>query len=119
MKLFRKRNTTSTGDMFIRAEGESFEDFTKRAWREAEEEVKSESIARERRELRNRHRSTNHSRRTGSATHAAHNQCLHKIPPLVVDCFYVRESRDTERKGAGSPCVPRCAQRDGLLLRQP
>lgn len=59
MKLFRKRNTASTGDMFVRAEGESFEEFTKRAWREATQEVKSESIARERRELRHRHRSTN------------------------------------------------------------
>ncbi len=42
--------------MFVRAEGESFEDFTKRAWREAAEEVKGESIKRERRELRHRHR---------------------------------------------------------------
>ncbi len=59
MRLFRKRNTTSTDGMFVRAEGESFEDFTKRAWREAAQEVKSESIARERRALRHRHRSVN------------------------------------------------------------
>ncbi len=57
MRPFRKRNIvpTVTG-VFVHAEGESFDDFTHRVWREAEEEAKSESIARERRALRHRQR---------------------------------------------------------------